>query len=130
MPAPSALTFTPASLIAANTAWLALLDTGAGNASIAIRSAADVLLAEIPLTDPAGTVNGTTGQLTLTPASGEDAAPATGNAAYAEIRNPAGTPLVAMPCVEGSSAVADVCVLSRLAIESGDPVDVISITIG
>ena len=81
MPAPVSATYSAAALVAANTSFLDLIDAETGAGSIAIRSAADVLLAEIMLTDPAGTVNGTTGQLTLTPDGREESSPAGGTAA-------------------------------------------------
>ena len=58
MAVPTVATFSAESLIAAHTALLNLIDTGTAG-SVKIRDSADVLLAQIPLTDPAGTVNGT-----------------------------------------------------------------------
>jgi hypothetical protein len=137
MPVPSVATYTPASLVAAHTAWLALLDAETGAASVAIRSIYDVDLAIIPLTDPAGTINGTTGQITLTPDGREESAPSDGSAAsgsktaaYAEIRNGAGVSLLAMPCQAGESPVSGFCVINSLTITPGIPVEIISLTIG
>jgi len=81
MPAPSSATYSAAAKVAANTAFKILLDAESGPGSIAIRDNSDVLLAEIALTDPCGSVNGTTGQLTLTPDGREESAPAGGTAA-------------------------------------------------
>ena len=130
MPAPVSATYSAAAKIAANTAFKTLLDAETGAGSLAIRDAADVLLAEIALTDPCGTVNGTTGQLTLTADGREEAAPATGTAAYAELRDALDVVHLALPCAAGTVAVSGQCVLNTLAIVSGAPVEVVSLTIG
>jgi hypothetical protein len=129
MPAPSAATYSNQAKIDANTTFLTLIDTGAGNATIKIRSSADVLLATVTLTDPAGTVNGTTGQLTLTPSATPNAV-ATGTAAYAEVCNPAGTVHLSIPAQVGTVAVAGKLVMNTLSIVSGGPVLLQTITIG
>ena len=63
MPVPTVATYSAAALVAAHTAFKNLIDAGAGPGTIKIRNDTDVLLATIVLTDPCGTVNGTTGQL-------------------------------------------------------------------
>lgn len=130
MPAPASATYSAAALIAANTSFLGLIDAETGAGSIAIRDNADVLLAEIALTDPAGTVNGTTGQLTLTPDGREESAPASGTAAYAEIRDGDDAVLLSMPCAAGTSAVSGQCVLTTLSIVIGAPAEVLTAVIG
>jgi hypothetical protein len=130
MPAPSSATYSVAALVAAQTSFKTLMDAATGPGSVQIRSSADVLLAEIALTDPCGTVNGTTGQLTLTPDGREESAPATGTAAYAEIRDGDGDVKLSMPCAAGTSPVAGQCVITSLSIVAGTPVEVPSITIG
>lgn len=130
MPAPSVYTYAPTALVAAHTAFRDLLDTGAGNATVKIRSAADVLLSTIDLDDPCGTVNGTTGQLTLDAAGPDLSAAASGTAAYAEICDVAGTPQLALPVQTGTVAVSGVAVLNTTAIAAGGTVTLLSITIG
>lgn len=130
MPTPAAATYSAAAKIAANTAFKTLLDAEAGAASVALRDSADVLLAVVNLTDPCGTVNGTTGQLTLTPDGREESAPAAGTAAYAEIRDAADAVHLALPCQAGTEAVSGKCVMSTLAISAGAPVEIVSILIG
>ena len=129
MAVPTVATFSAESLIAAHTALLNLIDTGTAG-SVKIRDSADVLLAQIPLTDPAGTVNGTTGQLTLTPDGRDESADASGTAAYAEICESDGTVHLALPAQAGASPVAGKLVLNTLTIVSGLPVEILSITIG
>lgn len=129
MPAPSVATYSAAALVAAHTSFRDLIDTGAGVGSIKIRSAADVLLATHPLLDPCGTVNGTTGRLTLSLGTRQNAA-ATGTAAYGEICDVAGAVQLALPAVAGSAAVSGSLVLQTLAIVSGNPVEILSATIG
>lgn len=130
MPAPSVATPSVAALVAAHTAFLALLNAGAGPALCRIRSAADVLLSEITLTDPAGTVNGTTGQLTLTPDGRDESANASGTAAYGELCDSDGNVHYAIPAQAGSTPVPGKLVVNTLTIVAGLPVEILSITIG
>ena len=95
-----------------------------------IRSAADVLLAQVPLSDPCGSVNGTTGQLTLSIAGVDAGADATGTAAYGEVCDSDGDVHLALPASAGASAVAGYLVLNTLSIVSGVPVAISSATIG
>jgi hypothetical protein len=120
--------WSPAAIVAAHTALLALLDTGATVGSITIHDSADVELAQIDLEDPAGAVNGTTGVLTLAPAAAGTAT-ATGTASYATIRDADGDPHRSLTCQAGSSAVTDRCVLNTLSIVSGGPVEIVSAVI-
>lgn len=130
MPAPLVYTYSVAALVAAHTSFRDLIDTGAGEGSIKIRSSADVLLAEIPLSDPCGSVNGGTGQLTFNIAGPDTSANATGTAAYAEICDVAGAVHLSLPAQSGTVAVSGVVVLNTLSIVALGPVSVISATIG
>ena len=129
MPAPGAPTYSGAAKVAAHTSFRDLVDSGAGAGTIKVYTSADVLLATITLTDPCGTVNGTTGQLTLT-ASGAATAAATGTAAYCAITNSTGTVYLSLDAQAGSSAVSGKIVLNSLSITSGGSVSLISATIG
>lgn len=129
MPAPSVATYSVQAKIDAHTALLTLIDAGSAG-FVRIRSSADVLLAEITLTDPAGTVNGTTGQLTLTPNGRDESANATGTAAYGEITSSAGTVHLALPAQVGTAAVSGKLVMNTLSITAGGPVEIQTITIG
>lgn len=130
MPVPSAYTYSAAALVAAHTAFRDLLDAKTGNATIKIRDASDVLLATITLADPCGTVNGTTGQLTLDIYAREEAADAGGEAAYGEICDGAGAVHLALPTQQGSAAVSGKLVMNTLTVVEGAPVEVLSATIG
>ena len=130
MPAPTSATFSAAALIAAQTAFRDLVDAGSGPGVIRIRSAGDTLLAEVALTDPCGTVNGTTGQLTLTAAGPDTSADAGGTAAYAQVCDSAGTVHLSMPAESGISPVSGKVVFNTLTIVSGQPVEIISAVIG
>ncbi len=130
MPAPESATYSVAALVAANTSFRDLVDAHATlPGSIAILSSADVFLASIPLSDPCGTVNGATGQLTITPDGGETSATA-GTAAYAEIRNGSGVALLSLPCQAGTEPVAGKCVIVSLSITLGSSVEAQSVVIG
>lgn len=130
MPAPTTATYSAAALVAAHTAFKDLIDAGTGAGSIKIRDAADVLLAQIPLTDPCGTVNGTTGQLTITPSARDESADATGTAAYAEFCDSAGLVHLSLPAQAGSTAVSGKIVLNTLSIIAAGPVEVLSAVVG
>ena len=107
-----------------------ILDTGSSNATLAIMDASDTLLASITLTKPSGTVNATTGQLTLTQDSPETNAPAAGTADHAELRGGDGNVVCTIPVVEGSAAQSGAVVISNKNIIVGARVDLISATIG
>lgn len=129
MPAPSVATYSAEAKIAAHNSLLALIDTGTAG-SIKIRSAADVLLAQIPLEDPGGTVNGTTGQLTLALDGRDESADATGTMAYAEVCESDGTVHLAIPAQQGTVAVAGKIVANTLSVVAGAPFEIVSATIG
>lgn len=130
MPAPSSATYSAAALVAAHTALRDVIDSGSGAGFVRIRTSADVLLAQVPLSDPCGSVNGTTGQLTLSIAGVDSGADATGTAAYGEVCDSDGDVHLALPVQAGSSAVAGYLVLNTLSIVSGVPVAISSATIG
>lgn len=129
MPAPLSATYSAAALIAAHTAFRDLIDAGSGAGSIKIRDAADVLLAQIPLTTPCGTINGA-GQLTITMAGRDESADANGTAAYGEVCDSAGLVLLSLPAQDGEWAVPGRLVMSSLLVIAGGPVEVASATVG
>lgn len=129
MPAPVSATYSAAAKIAAHTAFLGLIDAGASAGKIKIRTSADALLVTIPLNDPGGTVNGTTGQLTLDIPSSANAS-ATGTAAYGEVTDSDDNVHLALPCSSGTVALSGYLVLNALNIVSGGPVEILSATIG
>ena len=130
MAVPSVATYSAAALVAAHTSFKTLIDAGSGAGSIKIRDASDVLLAQVPLSDPCGTVNGTTGQLTFSIAGPDTSADASGTAAYGEFCDSDGVVHLSLPAQAGSSAVSGKLVINTLAIIAGGPVGVASATIG
>jgi hypothetical protein len=130
MAVPSVATYSVAALVAAHTSFRDLIDAGVAAGSIKIRSATDVLLAQIPLTDPCGTVNGATGQLTITPSGRDESADAGGTAAYGEFCDSAGLVHLALPAQAGTVAVSGKLVLNTLTVVAGGPVEVVSATVG
>jgi len=130
MPAPTVATFSAAALIAAHTTFRDLIDAGAGAGFIRIRDAADVLLAQVPLSDPCGTVNGTTGQLVFSIAGQDPSADAAGTAAYGQICDSTGAVHCALPAQQGAVAVAGKIVLNTLTIVAAAPVEVVSAVMG
>lgn len=131
MPAPSQATYSVAALVAAHTSFRDLIDSHATLPGvIRIRDAADVLLGTVVLTDPCGTVNGTTGQLTLSIAARDESADAGNTAAYGEICDGGGAVHLALPCQAGTAPVAGKLVLNTLTIMAGGPIEISSATIG
>lgn len=130
MPAPTSATYSAAALVAAHTSFKTLIDAGSSAGSIKIRDASDVLLAQIPLSDPCGSVNGTTGQLTFSIAGPDSSADASGTAAYGEFCDSDGTVHLSLPAQSGSVAVSGKLVLNTLSIVAGGPVSILSATIG
>lgn len=130
MPAPTVPTYSVATLVGAHTFFKNLIDAGTGAGSIKIRDAADVLLAQVPLTDPCGTINGTTGQFTITPSGRDESADASGTAAYGEICDSDGVVHLSLPAQAGSVAVSGKIVINTLTIVAGGPVEVIGVLVG
>jgi hypothetical protein len=130
MPTPLVATYSPAARVAAHTSFRDLIDSGSGAGFIRIRDSADVLLAEIPLADPCGAVDGTTGQLILSIAGRDESANAGGTTAYGEICDSTGAVYLALPTQVGSAPVSGVLVLNVAEVVIGEPVEIVSATIG
>ena len=116
--------------VAVHTAARDAIDAAGASGYVNLVDAEAVVLATIPLTYPCGTVSGTTGQLTITPNGRDKAAANGGFADHADICDKNGKKLLVLSCAEGSSPVADSCVLDSRTIVEGAPVEAISITIG
>lgn len=130
MTVPTVATYSAAALVAAHTSFRDLIDSGSGAGFLRIRNSADALLAQVPLNDPCGSVNGTTGQLTFSFSGRDESADATGTAAYGEFCDSDGDVHLALPAQAGTAAVSGKLVLNTLSIISGGPVEVLSATIG
>lgn len=87
------------------------------------------MLAEIPLTDPAGTVDGA-GQLTITASGPDTSADATGTCSYGEICDSDNVVALSLPAQTGSSPVSGVLVITNTSIAAGAEVSLVSCTIG
>lgn len=131
MPVPSGPTYSAAALVAAHTAFRDLIDGGTGAGYVLVRDNLDVLLAQIPLPEPCGTVNGTTGQLTFDVTGAEDAsANSSGTAAYAEFCDGDGTVHLALLADTGTTPVSGKFVMNTQTVVGGQPVTLVSATIG
>ena len=116
--------------INANTSLLDLIKAETGAATIKIKSAANVTLAEVVIDETANSaVNGTTGVLTLAILTQEDST-TEGTASYAQVCDGAGNPHIQLPCQAGTAAVAGYCVVNTLNILAGQAFDVLSASIG
>ena len=129
MTVPVAATYSVAAKVAAHTAFRDLIDAGASAGVLIIYSASDDWLAEIYLTQPCGTVDGATGQLTFSIAGAGEAV-ASGIAAYAALCDGDGDPHLTLPVVEGSAPASGVLVLNSTTLVSGAAVSVISAVMG
>lgn len=131
MPAPEAATYSVAALVAAHTSFRDLIDSGSAAGFVRVRDASDVLLAQIPLADPCGTVDSGTGQLVFEVTGARDSsADAGGTAAYAQFCDSDGDVHLALPAEAGTTPVAGKFVMNTLTIVAGGPVEIISATIG
>lgn len=128
MPAPAQYTYSDAALSAAQTALLGEIDAGVAAGKLKLYTDADVLLATITLSDPAGTVSAA-GVLTITAPSAV-AAVATGTCTYGTVTDSADTVILTAPVSEGTSAVSGNIVLTETAVVSGADVELVSFTIG
>jgi len=129
MPAPATYTYSAQSLIDAQTAFLALVDGGSGAGRIRLFSEADVQLAEITLTDPAGTIDGA-GQLTITAAGPDTSADATGVCTWGTIIDSDTNVLLSLPAEAGTTPVSGKLVISNTSILIATEVSLVSATIG
>jgi hypothetical protein len=118
----------PDAIEAAHNALLGLLDADSNPAKVTIHNSSDTLLATVTLTDPAGTVNTSTGKLTLTQ-SASTTAIEDGTASYASLRDGAGVVYRSYPCSAGSSPVVNTCVITDLVLSVGQQVDILSFEI-
>ena len=121
-------TWNPLAIVAAHQQLVALLDAGTEPARVTLHSDDDTLLGTVLLTNPCGTVNGTTGRLTLTKA---DTGLGLENAtiAYASIRDGDGVVFRSLPCVVGSASVPGYCVVNTLICEEGKILDILSLVV-
>ena len=129
MPAPASYTYSAQALIDAQTSFRDLVDGGVSNGTIKLRDDTDVLLAEIPLTDPCGTIDGA-GLLTITASGPDTSADATGTCTYGEICDSAGTVCLSLPAQQGAAPVSGKVVISNTSIAVGAEISLISCTIG
>ena len=128
MPAPASYTYSAQALIDAQQSFLDLVDSGTAG-SIKLRDETDVLLAEIPLTTPAGTIDGA-GQLTITASGSDPSADASGVCTYGEICDSADVVVLALPATQGAAPVEGELVISNTTVAAGAEVSLISCTIG
>lgn len=128
MTVPTAPAYSAAVNIAVNTAFLGLLDAAATVANLKLRNSADALLATLPLGDPGGTVNGTTGQLALDITSVN--ASSSGTAAYGELCDGDDNVLAAIPCASGNAAASGFIIMNSLTTVAGEPVQQVYAAIG
>lgn len=129
MTVPTVATYSTEALTAANTSFKELIDAGLSAGSVKFRSADDVLLAQVPLSYPCGTVDAMTGQLTLTPDGREESAPASGTIAYGEFCDAAGVAHLSLPAQAGAAPVSGAIVVSNLLVPAGRPVQIVSAVI-
>jgi len=129
MAAPGAYTYAAQALIDAQTSFLDLVDGGTGAGKIFLYSEADLLLAEIPLTDPSGTVDGA-GQLTITASGPDTSADAAGVCTWGAIADGDDVEYLALPAQQGSSPVSGQLVISNTTIALGAEISLVSCTIG
>jgi hypothetical protein len=129
MPAPSSVTYAASIIVSAHTAVLNAIDAGSSVGKFRFYDDTDNLLGEVLLDDPAGTVNGTTGTLTLSidvPQTVTD----DGTCTYADITDSDNNVIVSIPVEEGDTAVSGKIVVNTVSFVTGASLDVLSASIG
>ena len=129
MPAPTSVTYAASIIVTAHTAVLNAIDAGSSVGKFRFYDDSDNLLGEVLLQDPAGTVNGTTGVLTLLPDVAQTVS-ADGTCTYATITDSDNTVVVSIPVEAGDTAVSGKLVVNTTAFVSGASLDVLSASIG
>lgn len=129
MPAPLDSSYSVGAVTACTTAILGLLDAGAGAGKLRLYSETDVLLADINLSDPAGTIDAPTGRLDITAPTGQSAI-ASAECTWGELTDSDNNVVATLPAQSGSTAVPRRIVLSTTALVNGAAVELVSCTIG
>jgi len=112
-------------------AMLTRIDTGVDRPRFKVYNSSNTLLATFPLADPAGSVDGSTAVITLTPGADPIVAAVTGTVTYATLEDGDGVVLDdAIPVEQGTAHVAGKVIISTLNIIAGGTVELISATIG
>lgn len=130
MAAPTDATYSLAALVAAHTAFRDLIDSGPGAGFVRFRDSSDALLAQVPLSEPSGTINGATGQFTFSIAGPDLSADADGAAAYAEFCDSNGGVHLALPTQIGVTPVVNRVVMNTTTVIAGVPLAILSATVG
>lgn len=128
MTVPTTVEYSIAIKSASSNAVITTLDESVGAALLKIKDAADATITTLTLGNPSGTVDGLTGLLTLD--IPDQNANGSGEAAYIELCNGDGVAHISAPAVVGDAPVSGKFVINTLTIVSGEPVEVISATVG
>ena len=129
MPAPAAYFYSATAKVDAQTAFRDLIDAGTGAGKIFLYDEQDVLLAEIPLNDPCGTVD-VAGLLTITASGPDTSADASGTCTWGEIADSDDLVHLTLPALQAVNPVAGYLVLNSTQIISGTEVTLSSCVIG
>lgn len=122
--------YSVAAWVAAHTALLTeMLDDTTAEPTLKLYDSGPVQLAEFVIDDAGSSVAAGTGDITILIATQEDAALASGTAAYLDFCDGDGTVHYRLTCQQGTVAVAGKCVMNSLAIVAGAPVDILSVSI-
>ena len=130
MSVPTEPTYSVEAKYDANVALLALIDASSNPGVIRLRDDADVLLAELTLDSPGGSVSAVTGALTLDVAGPDNDVDAGGVCAYAEVCDGDDNVHLALPAQEGTEAEAGYLVLNNTTLIQGGTVSLSSVVIG
>lgn len=129
MPAPTESFYAAAVLVDAQQSFLDRVDGGTGAGKVFLYDEADNLLAEIPLTDPAGTIDAG-GVLTITPSGPDTSANATGTCSWGTICDSDDTVCLTLRALQAAAPAAGYLVLNDANIIAGTEVTLSSCVIG
>lgn len=115
--------------VAINNAVVSKIDGADGHGRVEIKNSGGKLLSTLPLASPCGTVDTSTGELSINFGPRDDEAEESGTADIAELKDASGKMLLSLPVSQGSSSVPNTCVISSKAIVAGAPVEGVSFVI-
>lgn len=107
-----------------------VIDALGAGANLALVNSSNVLLAEIPLLTPAGTIDGVTGALSIAFDGRCESAAASGTIAYFQLRTSTDVVKITGDCRSGATALPDYLTFNSLLTVAGSPVEVDSLTFG
>jgi hypothetical protein len=123
-------TFPPEAWVVVHTAYRNAIDAAGATAEIRVRGADGALLSTVPLLFPCATIDLATGRLTFEVGARDEDAAASGRATTVQVCSHVGFVWGTYTCAAGTTPVVNTAVFRSLDIIAGQPVELLSFTIG